>query len=166
MMKILIMSDSHGNKGAMFRAVELDPPGLILHLGDHESDCGDLEACFPDIPLRSVRGNCDFMSDKPDKAEFTLGGKLFFMTHGHLHGVKRGLLSIKKSASGIGADILLFGHTHTPYCEIGKKLSIVNPGSISTGDKTYAVLEIIDGEVRCEIKRLILVSNRINLHHD
>ena len=33
-MKILVLSDSHGNMENMVRAVDLTQPRLILHLGD------------------------------------------------------------------------------------------------------------------------------------
>ena len=153
-MKILVMSDSHGNKKAILRAVETELPSLILHLGDHDADCADLAGSFPEIPVRCVRGNCDIMSRGADTSEFTFGGKKFFMTHGHLYGVKRGLYPIINSASKSGVDILLFGHTHIPHCETDGTLSIVNPGSVSTGEKTYAVLEITDGAVECVIKKI------------
>jgi len=127
---------------------------LILHLGDNDRDCGAVEWEFPEIPLRSVRGNCDRSSSGLDVDEFVLGGKRFFMTHGHLYGVKTGFSSIINSASCRGADVLLFGHTHISYYSVYEGISIVNPGSIGMGGKTYAVLELRNGEVVCEIKRV------------
>ena len=152
-MKILVMSDSHGNKDALLKVTLLESPELILHLGDHDRDCKIVEWEFPEIPLRSVRGNCDRSSSGLDIDEFTLGGKRFFMTHGHMYGVKTGYSSIVNSAACRGADVLLFGHTHVPYYSVWENLIIINPGSIGMGGKTYAVLEFKDGNLNCEVKR-------------
>ena len=153
-MKILVMSDSHGNKEAILRATALELPELILHLGDHDRDCSLVGFEFPEIPLRSVRGNCDRSSAGIDIDEFTLSGKHFFMTHGHLYGVKTGYTSIVNSASCRGADVLIFGHTHIAHYSVFENISIINPGSIGMDGKTYAVLEFKNGDVVCEIKRI------------
>jgi len=138
----------------MLKATALESPQLILHLGDYDRDCGLVEWEFPEIPLRSVRGNCDRSSAGLDVDEFTLSGKRFFMTHGHLYNVKTGYSSIFNSAACRGVDVLLFGHTHIPYYSVYENISIINPGSIGMGGKTYAVLEFKDSEVKCEIKKV------------
>ena len=151
-MKILVMSDSHGDKKAILRAIELEAPELILHLGDYDKDCCVIEWDYPEIPFRSVRGNCDRSSANLDIDEFTLGGKRFFMTHGHLYGVKVSYTTIIRAAASRGADALLFGHTHVPYNTTFDNMSIINPGSIGVSGKTYAILEIKNGEINCEVK--------------
>ena len=153
-MKILVMSDSHGNKDAMLKAVSLESPGLILHLGDHDWDCSAIEWKYPEIPLRSVKGNCDRSSDGLETDEFTLCGKRFFITHGNLYKVKTGFSSIINSACVRGADIMLFGHTHTPHYSMLENITIINPGSIGMGGKTYAVLEFKNGAMTCNIKQV------------
>ena len=152
-MKVLAFSDSHGNRSVLSHAVALEMPGLILHLGDHDGDCSLVEREFPEIPLRSVRGNCDYSSAGLDVDEFTFGGKRFFMAHGHLYNVKIGFSSIINAAARRGADVLLFGHTHVPYYSVIGSVSVINPGSIAIGSKTYAVLEFKDGDISCEIKK-------------
>ena len=155
-MRILVMSDSHGNKSAMTKAVAIESPELILHLGDHDRDCLAIEQEYPEIPLRSVRGNCDRSSYGSDTEEFTLGGKLFFMTHGNKYGVKLGYSSIINTACIRGADVLLFGHTHIPHYSVVENITIVNPGSIGMGGKTYAVLKLKNGAVTCEFNKVKL----------
>lgn len=150
-MKIIILSDSHGNTQALVDAVFDENPQLILHLGDHEKDCKKLREVFPQISLRAVRGNCDLHPREPEYDEFVVENKRVFMTHGHLYGVKTGLDSILNTAMSRGADILLFGHTHIPYQKTAEGLLAVNPGSIGTTPKTYAVLEIEHGAVQCKI---------------
>ena len=50
-MKILVLSDSHGNLTNMELAVERTNPNLIFHLGDCWRDGERLHEQFPDIPL-------------------------------------------------------------------------------------------------------------------
>ena len=151
-MKILVVSDSHGNKDIMLKVTALESPEMILHLGDHDKDCKAIGWEFPNIPIRSVRGNCDFASGGLDIDEFVLGGKRFFMTHGHIYGVKTSYSSIINSAACRGADVLLFGHTHVSRYFVFENISIINPGSIGMSGKTYAVLDFKNGEISCEIK--------------
>jgi len=148
------MSDSHGNTNNMLDAVDLESPDVILHIGDHDKDCADIELMHPEIPIRSVRGNCDRFSAQLDMDEFTLDGKHFFMTHGHLFGVKSGKTKIVDMAVDRGVDVLLFGHTHVPYYSISDGVTVINPGSIGAGGKTYAVLDLKNGELSCELKNL------------
>ena len=153
-MRILVMADSHGNKNAIIKAVALESPELIIHLGDHDKDCSVIKLEYPEIPVRSVKGNCDLLSHGPDTDEFTLSGKLFFITHGNLYGVKTGFSSIINSACVRCADVLLFGHTHPPYYSVTENLAIINPGSIGMGRKTYAVLDLKNGGLTCEHKKV------------
>jgi len=151
-MKILVVSDSHGDSGAILLAASLMMPELILHLGDHDDDL--TATMCPEVPVRAVRGNCDPRSDKPDEEILNLGDKRIFMTHGHLYGVKTGTEAIISAAKAKGADALLFGHTHMPLYETADGIVLINPGSIGRGQKTYAILEIKNGAVLCEIKSI------------
>jgi len=148
------MSDSHGFKKYIHEAVESESPDMILHLGDNKKDCDDLGSLYSEIPIRCVKGNCDRFSPGLETDEFTLEGKRFLMTHGHLYGVKTGKESILNSAFSRGADVLLFGHTHIPYCSDYENLIAVNPGSLGSAEKSYAVLFIKNGDVSCELKKL------------
>jgi len=138
----------------MLKAVARETPELILHLGDYDRDCGSIEWEYPEIPLRSVRGNCDRSSTGLEIDEFTLGGKRFMLTHGHLYRVKTGLSTIIDYATRRGADVVLFGHTHLAHYSTPESISVVNPGSIGMGAKTYAVLELENGVITCDLKRI------------
>jgi len=148
-MKILVMSDSHGDINSCLAAVRKENPELILHLGDHDTDALAIAKAFPKIPVKSVKGNCDPASAGEVQLDFKLLGKKFIMTHGHVYGVKSGLESILHMALENNTDVLLFGHTHIAFYEVWDKAVIVNPGSVM--DKKYAVLEIKNGEVICEL---------------
>ena len=154
-MKVLVMSDSHGANNSMLAVVEKETPDYILHLGDYDRDCAAIRLAFPDIPLRAVRGNCDFGSNELEIDEFVLNGKRFLMTHGHLFGVKSSISRIKQHAENRDIDILLFGHTHVSHYEVCEGgLHVINPGSMCFGSsKSYAVIEISNEKIECELRR-------------
>lgn len=153
-MKVLVVSDSHGNIKALKRAAAVTGPDLILHLGDHDSDCDDLRRDMPDVMIRAVRGNCDPKSKELDADVFVLEGVRFFMVHGHNHGVKYSLDALITAGMYMEADVVLFGHTHRPYAKYYEDMLVLNPGSVGMNRKTYAVLEIGHGEVRYELCEL------------
>lgn len=138
----------------MVEAVQKESPDMILHCGDIEKDCERLLEKCPDIPVRKVRGNSDGFSKEITEDEFIISGKRFFMTHGHLHGVKMNLREITRDALSREADVLVFGHTHIAHHSVLDDLTIINPGSIGGIEKTYAVLEIKDGALKCELRQV------------
>lgn len=148
-MKILIMSDSHGLSHVCVTVAEKESPDIIVHLGDNQKDTIKLSQQFPDIPLYSVRGNCDLRSESPDEIEFETIGVRFYMTHGHLHDVKRDIRHLISAAKQKGSDVVLFGHTHIAYHQRNEGIVFLNPGSLL---KTYAILELKDGATVCDIK--------------
>ena len=66
-MRILVFSDTHGNTEPMLAAVARHSPDMVLHLGDHARDAQELRERFPDLDVRSVRGNCDLLASAPVK---------------------------------------------------------------------------------------------------
>ena len=97
-MKLLVLSDSHGNVDNMARAVELTQPRHILHLGDCLRDAQALHERFPDLPMDTVPGNCDWGSfDQPERLlEFE--GVRVLMMHGHTRNVKSSPLAAQYAA--------------------------------------------------------------------
>lgn len=149
-MKILVMSDSHGREDNMLRAVEKSAPGLMIHLGDCVRDTGCLERAYPSIPLWRVRGNCDFGSQMPESGLEEVDGVRIFFAHGHRHNVKLNMDSFCNSVCFSGAQLGLYGHTHTARWNQLGGMEILNPGSI--GDHfhpTYAVVETTGNGVFC-----------------
>jgi len=82
--------------------------------------------------IMAVRGNCDCDADIntlsfPAGATYSyivLGGRRFFLTHGHLHNDSN-ISYLKKG------DVFLYGHTHRIQAENKDGVFVVNPGSIS-----------------------------------
>ena len=118
-LRLLVLSDSHGDAGSVYRAVAAQPEAAaVLYLGDGAADLAAAAAAFPRLAFYPVRGNGDFAPDAaglPYAREECFGGKRFFLTHGHLYGVKTDPLRVVYAARERGADILLYGHTHPPY---------------------------------------------------
>lgn len=147
-MKILVLSDSHGNVSNMLRAVERECPRMILHLGDCWRDGERLRDRFPSIPLEQVPGNCDYRSWEQAERLVCLEDKRILLCHGHTLGVKQSLLAAGLKAEEENLDLLLFGHTHRPLVDKRGKTLFVNPGSI--GDyhhPFYAVVTIEQGRL-------------------
>ena len=148
-MKMLVLSDSHGNLDNMVPAVEQTRPNRIVPLGDVMRDGEKLHALFPASPFDQVPGNCDLAAfDAPEKLLF-LENKRILLCHGHTLHVKEGLLTAMYAALEKQADVLLFGHTHRVFSEVRNGVAMLNPGSI--GDArypTYGILGIAQGQIR------------------
>lgn len=153
-MKLLILSDSHKKMDYMIRAIDLEQPDGIIHLGDHEADAMRLHDRYPKLPMWSVSGNCDY-GGAPLCIVDRIGDVRFYMTHGHTLGVKYGLLRAELTAREAEANVFLFGHTHQSYCDWHNGLWMLNPGTCSgCGRITYGVIELQDGSIRPCIKEL------------
>lgn len=146
-MKILIFSDSHGELSNMEAAVEREKPDYIFHLGDHDRDAEELAWKYPDVAVTAVCGNCDDRGDSPVTRLIHLGGRRFFLCHGHTYGVKSGILRAAYAALEQQADVLLFGHTHTPYYEqtSDSGLILINPGTCGYGPSASCGRIILQG---------------------
>ena len=171
-MKILIVSDSHGNNGPLRTAIMKENPDMLIHLGDSECSCAEIAkwAGSPKTPCVFVKGNCDIYSYDPSivkpSAVFELKGHKIFCAHGHMQRVNYGLLTLSLTAQEQGCDICMFGHTHVPYDSFGDAVSafsryyesgfgmsssgprILNPGSISLprggSSRGYMIMDMED----------------------
>lgn len=130
----------------MEEAVEREKPDLVLHLGDHLQDAQRLSGYYPKLPLVAVPGNCDGWTSDPLKRQLTLEGHTLLMSHGHLWQVKSGYDAAIWEARQARADILLFGHTHSAYCEYLDGLWVMNPG---TAWQSYGTILLDGAKARC-----------------
>ncbi len=146
--KILVVSDSHGDVENMCRAVELVRPSTVLHLGDGWHDAQALCRRYPNLPLEQVPGNCDFRVRESAERLLIYGGKRVLMCHGHTQGVKTDLGMLLRTALEQQADAVLFGHTHKPFVDIRSGVAMLNPGSIGAAVRpSYGTLTIGDGRL-------------------
>lgn len=150
-MKWLVFSDSHGNIDYMRRAIEVEKPQRVLHLGDVVRDGAKLLSACPKLKLEQVRGNCDPMDSQfPEERELFFGLHRVWMLHGHTYWVKSGVGLLTEEARTRGVEVALFGHTHQPLCTREGPLWIMNPGTVSGRPRaTYGIIEERDGELYC-----------------
>ena len=160
-MKILCFSDSHGDDRGMKYALARHPDAeIVFHLGDGISE---VELLAPHDTRRHwlyVRGNCDpsttILPDNLVKTgEITLLGHKIVYTHGDLYGVKYGMDGLTDLAVSRCADLVLFGHTHTPYERYtalpdGRQAYFFNPGSVYRdyfSNISYGVITLTDSGI-------------------
>ncbi len=149
-MKILVVSDTHGNNTNLRKAVanmgkSLD---LMVHLGDfmcHPDAIREIAGC----PVEFVKGNCDSFRDIQSARLIEIAGHKVFITHGHLYGGNWGIDTMKDIAKENGAEIVMFGHTHEPMVDKTPGMALINPGSLSRprqdgGRPTYIVMSVSD----------------------
>ena len=135
-MKVLIVSDTHGNHFNLDRI--LDQAGAVdmfIHLGD-------------------VEGGEEYLDAVVDCEKHMVKGNKIFITHGHGYYVSLDPEYIKEEGKARNADIVMFGHTHRPYLDQGKEITVLNPGSVSyprqEGRKgSYMIMELNENEKPC-----------------
>jgi putative phosphoesterase len=127
---------------------------VVFFLGDGLSDVHYIMQDFPAVAWIAVRGNCDFTASfgscVAEKIErITLQDTKIVLTHGDLYNAKYTTDRLKYLALSEGADVLLFGHTHTPYEEYVSDgehpFYLFNPGSISASSGSYGILTLGHG---------------------
>ena len=162
MLRILIMSDSHGRNENVELAIaqvreEIGEFQMVIHLGD-VGDARELES-LAGVPCYIVRGNTDYDAKLLNANVIEAGGHRIFATHGHLYQVDMRLDLLRFAALENDCDIAMYGHTHVPYLEEDPDdITILNPGSISKPRQadhryTYMVMEIDDeDEVTYELR--------------
>ena len=152
-MKILVISDTHGQRSAAEDAFVKENPDAVFFLGDGTGDIEHLTRVFPYANVYAVKGNCDFFASYPPYICETLGGVRIYACHGHSHGVKNGFSALVSSAKSMGAQLALFGHTHRAALKNEDGVVLLNPGSAGYYG-SYAVVEAKDGAFTCELKTL------------
>ncbi len=151
-LKILVISDTHGKIENAVSLIKRINPDYTFHLGDMADDCRRLEALFPAKVIASVKGNNDYFDKEyPLERIVTLGEKKFFICHGHKYNVKTSLLPITYKARELGADVVLFGHTHKALAEDADGLTVLNPGST----ESYGIIEIEKNEIYARVEKYV-----------
>lgn len=143
-MKILVISDTHGNYPLALRAADLAGSiDAVIHLGDGDDDA-ELLARILDIEVIRVAGNCDSKSSAPRELLWECKGKRLLLAHGDRYGVKAGMSRLEQRGIEIGADAVLFGHTHLATVTALSGILFINPGTLmkSTACTSFAVMEI------------------------
>lgn len=152
-MRILLVSDSHGNVD--FLEENIDKIGKIdrvFHLGDYARDVEKIKDIL-DLPIDLVKGNNDLFDPHEEEKIIHLEDLTIFMTHGHKYGVYIGTNRLYYKGLEVGADLVLYGHTHFYNFDDRGDMKILNPGSLSLprdGKRSMVILDIEGKEIRVE----------------
>ncbi len=165
-MKWLIASDLHGSAHytrELLNAYDRENAGRMLLLGDvlYHGPRNELPRGYDPKAVCSllhelrgrilcIRGNCDAEVDDmvlpfpilTDYLVIPQGNRLIHCTHGHRYNREH----LPSMADG---DVLLYGHTHVPLCEIGRVICL-NPGSVSIPKENswHGYMTLEDGRFR------------------
>ncbi|MCS1351477.1 metallophosphoesterase [Mechercharimyces sp. CAU 1602] len=126
-MRILVVSDSHGNQQLLSEVVGREACDEVIHCGDFCTD----ENALPAVNLTAVRGNCDWELVPEERTVVIDEEMRILVTHGHRYHVERSLLMLRYRAQEMGVHIVCFGHTHRPLCMLNSDLLLLNPGSLT-----------------------------------
>ena len=146
MLKIAVISDSHGGKVRldMFRRIaEQEKYDAIIHCGDGVSDAKWLAKNLG-CEVKVVAGNCDFYGREVRELVVNYGNVRMLAVHGDMYDVKWELTRLSYYAEEKCVNVALFGHTHQPFAGWVGGVMMVNPGALKDG--RYAELHIRDGQ--------------------
>lgn len=146
LVRIGVLSDTH--KDLSLARVALEKMGkidLLFHAGDHYKDAIILSEVFQ-VKTKVVAGNCDYSTNKPKEELLDIDGYIILLTHGHQYGVKFGLERLYYRSQEIGANIVIYGHTHIPLYLVENNVHFLNPGSPTlprgNSNPSYAVIDL------------------------
>ena len=151
-MRIVVMSDSHGDLSQVLKVVKRNIGfcDMFIHLGDGERDIDRLRVMYPNEDIRHVRGNCDYSDDSPSVSVINADGIRIFCTHGHRYNVKSGVEILAQNAEKNACRIALYGHTHARLETVCNGIFVMNPGSCACPrdgkPPSFGVIEIKDGK--------------------
>ena len=133
-MKLLVVTDSHGNSTALGRIIREEAPfEYLIHCGDGLDDLARVEMP-PLASLVAVQGNIDRARGVrgEERANLVIMGRRILIVHGDRQGAHNDLLGLLDEAKTGGFDMVLFGHTHKKYLAEGTPL-LFNPGAAQGG---------------------------------
>ena len=159
-MRYLVLSDSHGEMQNLHQLLDLQITVQgYLHAGDFAQDA-DFIRHETALPVYAVYGNSDYnrQAYKPDLF-LELSGYNIWLTHGHRYlDNNQNIELLLEQAQLVDANIVIFGHTHTPYVHKEANILFLNPGSISRprngSYKSFAILDLSQLEAQVEFHSL------------
>lgn len=152
-MRLLVISDSHGRSGKVRDIIMTHTEAdAVIFLGDGERDIDSAMESFPEKKFFCVCGNCDFYSQNPESRLEFFAGKKVLISHGHMEKVKYGDELLFRKGAAMGADIILYGHTHRAVTDYRDGIYIMNPGTASMGE--YGFVDITSAGIVCSLGKI------------
>lgn len=156
-MRIAVLSDTHlrvGKSLPRFVWEHLTQIDMIIHAGDL-THIGLLEELACIAPVRAVRGNCDGWGvSLPDRDVIECGAWRIGLVHGNVgkgnSTPERAYAEFKDSS----VDLIVFGHSHTPFMEWRNGILLFNPGSPTDKRRepqySFGILDIQQRQLRAK----------------
>lgn len=171
-MKVLVISDTHGNiENAKYILEKVMPSGVeaVLHCGDYISDARLLQKVYPQLEIYGVYGNCDVGFGGAYSDVVTLEGVSIYMSHGHKYGVKWGEYEeVVIDALAHQAKVAICGHSHEAYLKKERGVLIMNPGSLTlprdSRYPSYGILDLESGKINQATILQIRENGQITRH--
>ena len=136
-MRLLIISDTHGELEKLKELSNQYKDYTKIHLGDRGFDKSELDS----LGFIYVDGNCDTQDNKDKLLE--IDDFKIFITHGDKYSVKYSLDKLYFKALSLGAHYVFYGHTHIQRIIEANGIKFINPGSLLNDN--YCV---IDDEIK------------------
>ncbi|MCF7912639.1 MAG: metallophosphoesterase family protein [Candidatus Cloacimonetes bacterium] len=161
MVKVLVISDTHGNQKLLRQVLEREQEAqIIFHLGDFYDDLDHNIDLLEGKQVFRVPGifNSGYFS-----------GKLSATCVTEINGWKVGCVHSPQDIPKLprNLDLIMHGHTHNP--NIGKQLSciILNPGHLKniidrSNMASYAILEISETQLKIKIIQINCNLKEVN----
>ena len=161
-MKIGVISDTHIPERANDLPKEVYSAfkgmDLIIHAGDLTTP-SVLESLKKISKVKAVPGNMDGPEIHrllENKEEFKIGKFKIGVTHGY--GAPSNLINSIKDMFPKDMDLIIFGHSHSPFNEKIGNTIFFNPGSVTdtvfAPYRSYGIIEI-DKEIKASIVRIL-----------
>lgn len=147
-LRILVLSDSHGQAISMKRAIEAQPDAeAVIFLGDGFRDFEYCKSFLGGKRVYFVKGNNDFYCEYPLRQVINEGDKNIYICHGHYEYVKSTLSGLLMKAKERDCHIALYGHTHRQQTDYYDGIHAFCPGALYNNE--YGVIDITDNGIIC-----------------
>lgn len=128
---LVVLGDTHRRAGHGLEGRTLDAAreaAAVAHTGDFTTAAVHDAIAAQSDRLHAVAGNNDepaVGSRLPPRTEFDAEGLAVAMVHGHEHSAE----ALSLLGREVGADLVIFGHSHRPEVEAVGEIVLLNPGS-------------------------------------
>jgi putative phosphoesterase len=152
--RVVVLADTHVREGRARRVPDtvwraIDDADLVLHAGDVVDHSLLVELDQRGVTYHAVLGNNDRTLKLPGQLTLVLDGVTIAMVHESGPAKGRATRMRKRFPD---AQVVVFGHSHSPYNEWHDGQLLFNPGSATERRRephhSYGVLALAEGHVR------------------